>query len=242
MSEKNNLLSIVNDNSKIELQSLKRTSHYMMDSPSVTFNHSHLSFSASAYRKMGFEKYKHCSIQIETGIGPEEALALYLTPNNEPASESNCPIKVNDRKTNFAITCFGTIAKQIPKVVRLLKKPRNQRRIFTFFDKKAKRWKIPLEPCFEYRNRDFKNLVDAKAVYRLLFKGNVEYIGQSSQLNRRINQHLKEGLIKFDTVEYSVLNNVSDDRRREYEAKFLKEFVEENGLLPPHNRIMGVQH
>ena len=39
-----------------------------------------------------------------------------------------------------------------------------------------------------------------------------------------------------------LLNNVSDDRRREYEAKFLKEFVEENGLLPPHNRIMGVQH
>ena len=59
MSEKNSLLSIVEDNSKIELQSLKRTSHYMMDSPSVTFNHSHLSFSASAYRKMGFEKYKH---------------------------------------------------------------------------------------------------------------------------------------------------------------------------------------
>lgn len=240
--ERNNSLSIVEENSKIELQSLKRTSHYMMDSPSVTFNHSHLSFSSSAYKKLGFERYKHCAIQIEAGIGPEEALALYLTPNNDPASDSNCPIKVNDRKTNFAITCFGTIAKQIPKVVRLLKRPRNQRRIFISFDKKARRWKIPLAPCFEYRNRDFKNLVDAKAIYRLLFKGHIEYIGQTSSLNRRINQHLKEGVIKFDTVEYSVLNNVSDDLRREYEAKFLKEYVAENGLLPSFNRIMGVQH
>ena len=50
----------------------------MMDSPSVTFNHSHLSFSSSAFEKLGFEKYKHCAIQIEAGIGPEEALKLYI--------------------------------------------------------------------------------------------------------------------------------------------------------------------
>ena len=92
-----------------------------MENPSVFLNHSYINFSASAFKRLGFDKYKHCQIVIEEGIGPEEALALYLSPNNDPASDTNCPIKVNDRKTNFTISCFGTIAKQIPKIVSLLK-------------------------------------------------------------------------------------------------------------------------
>jgi len=45
--------------------------------------------------------------------------------------------------------------------------------------------------------------------------------------------------IKFDIVEYSVLSNVSDEERKKWEAYHLKKFIDENGLLPPHNRVMG---
>ena len=213
-----------------------------MENPSVFLNDSYINFSASAFKRLGFDKYKHCQIVIEEGIGPEEALALYLLPNNDPASDSNCPIKVNDRKTNFTITCFGTIAKQIPKIVSLLKKPRQQRRIFLIWDDVNKMWKIPLKPCFEYRNRDLKNLVDGKGIYGLLYNGDIQYIGETNNINRRVNQHLKNDEIKFDTVEYSVLSNVSDDERKKWEDYHLKKFIDENGLLPPHNRIMGKQH
>ena len=53
---------------------------------------------------------------------------------------------------------------------------------------------------------------------------------------------IKNDEIKFDTVEYSVLSNVSDDERKKWEDYHLKKFIDENGLLPPHNRIMGKQH
>lgn len=239
----NNYLTIVKDqNRKLKFKPLKRTSHYLMENPSVFLNHSYINFSSSAFKRLGFDKYKHCQIVIEEGIGPEEALALYLLPNNDPASDTNCPIRVNDRKTNFSISCFGTIAKQIPKIVSLLKKPRQQRRIFLIWDDVNKMWKIPLKPCFEYRNRDLKNLIDGKGIYRLLYNGDIQYIGETNNINRRVNQHLKNDEIKFDTVEYSVLSNVNDDERKKWEDYHLKKFIDENGLLPPHNRIMGKQH
>ena len=102
-------------------------------------------------------------------------------------------------------------------------------------------WKIPLKPCFEYRNRDLKNLIDGKGIYRLLYNGDIQYIGETNNINRRVNQHLKNDEIKFDTVEYSVLSNVNDDERKKWEVYHLKKFIDENGLLPPHNRIMGKQ-
>ena len=239
----NNYLSVVSDQKrKLKFKPLKRTSHYLMENPSVFLNHSYINFSSSAFKRLGFDKYKHCQIVIEEGIGPEEALALYLSPNNDPASDTNCPIRVNDRKTNFSISCFGTIAKQIPKIVSLLKKPRQQRRIFLIWDDVNKMWKIPLKPCFEYRNRDLKNLIDGKGIYRLLYNGDIQYIGETNNINRRVNQHLKNDEIKFDTVEYSVLSNVNDDERKKWEDYHLKKFIDENGLLPPHNRIMGKQH
>ena len=48
--------------------------------------------------------------------------------------------------------------------------------------------------------------------------------------------------IKFDIVEYSVLSNVSDEERKKWEGYHLKKFIDENGLLPPHNRVMGREH
>ena len=108
----NNYLSVVSDQKrKLKFKPLKRTSHYLMENPSVFLNDSYINFSASAFKRLGFDKYKHCQIVIEEGIGPEEALALYLLPNNDPASDSNCPIKVNDRKTNFTHNLFWNDSK-----------------------------------------------------------------------------------------------------------------------------------
>ena len=60
--------------------------------------------------------------------------------------------------------------------------------------------------------------------------------------NNLINTSLKNDEIKFDTVEYSVLSNVTDEERKKWEAYHLKKFIDENGLLPPHNRVMGREH
>ena len=87
-----------------------------------------------------------------------------------------------------------------------------------------------------------KNLIDGKGIYRLLYNGDIQYIGETNNINRRINQHLKNDEIKFDTVEYSVLSNVTDEERKKWEAYHLKKFIDENGLLPPHNRVMGREH
>ena len=86
-------------------------------------------------------------------------------------------------------------------------------------------------------NVDLK-IMGAKKVVRLVKLT----IGETNNINRRINQHLKNDEIKFDTVEYSVLSNVTDEERKKWEAYHLKKFIDENGLLHPHNRVMGREH
>ena len=48
--------------------------------------------------------------------------------------------------------------------------------------------------------------------------------------------------IKFDEIQYSILNNQSDEERKEWEAFHLDLVVKETGLLPPHNRNRGKSH
>ena len=143
----------------------------------------------------------------------------------------------NFKELSFLVYGLGSTGKSVIKFFEKYKLKN-----YHVWDDVNKMWKIPLKPCFEYRNRDLKNLVDGKGIYRLLYNGDIQYIGETNNINRRVNQHLKNDEIKFDTVEYSVLSNVSDDERKKWEDYHLKKFIDENGLLPPHNRIMGKQH
>ena len=97
-------------------------------------------------------------------------------------------------------------------------------------------------PGFEFRCRDPQNLKDVKGIYRLSYNGHPQYIGETNNLSRRIYEHIKNEEIKFDEIHYSVLNNQSDEERKEWESFHLDQFIKEFGLLPPHNRNRGKSH
>ena len=204
--------------------------------------YSYLYFSASAFEQLDAKNYTSCAFSIEENCLPEEALKLYIELKNDPEGEFNCPIKLNKSNSIFTVNCTATIVQQIPRLKILQKRSREERRLFLKYDEDLKLWYIPLAPAFEYRSRDAHNLDDAKAIYRLAFNGNVQYIGETNNLSRRINEHLKQEEIKFDEIQYSILNNQSDDERKKWESFHLELFVKEHGLLPPHNRIRGKSH
>lgn len=235
------LLSIDGGKTK-KLKRLRRKSHFLMNEPSVSIKYSYFYFSASAFEQLDAKKYSSCAFSIEDGVAPEEALKLYIELNNEPEGELNCPINFNKTNSIFTVGCTATIVQQIPRLKILQKKSREERRIFLKYDEVQKLWYLPLVPGFEYRCRDPQNLDDAKGIYRLAFNGNVQYIGETNNLSRRIYEHIKQEEIKFDEIQYSILNNQTDEERKEWEAFHLDLVVKETGLLPPHNRNRGKLH
>ena len=46
-------------------------------------------------------------------------------------------------------------------------------------------------------------------------------------MSRRIYEHIKQEEIKFDEIQYSILNNQSDEERKEWEAFHLDLVVKE---------------
>lgn len=233
-------LSVIdNFGSQKKLKRIRRKSHFLRNEPSVSIRGSHVYFSASSFEIMEANKFKRCAFSIEENAEPEEALRLYIELNNEPESDSNCPLNFNKTKSIFSVSCTATIIQQLPRLKSVLKKKREDRRIFLRFDDVLNLWYIPLTPDFEFRCRDPKNLNDVKGIYRLAFNGNVQYIGETNNLSRRINEHIRQEEIMFDEIHYSVLNNISDDERKEWETFHLELYIKENGLLPPHNRNRG---
>ena len=236
------LLSIEGGKIHKKLKRLRRRSHYLMHEPSVSIKYSYFYFSASAFDQLEAKKFKSCAFSVEDGVAPEEALKLYIELNNEPEGELNCPINFNKANSIFTVGCTATIVQQIPRLNTLLKKKREERRIFLKYDKGLNLWYLPLVPGFEFRCRDPQNLKDVKGIYRLSYNGHPQYIGETNNLSRRIYEHIKNEEIKFDEIHYSVLNNQSDEERKEWESFHLDQFIKEFGLLPPHNRNRGKTH
>ena len=140
-----------------------------MHEPSVSIKYSYFYFSASAFDQLEAKKFKSCAFSVEDGVAPEEALKLYIELNNEPEGELNCPINFNKANSIFTVGCTATIVQQIPRLNTLLKKKREERRIFLKYDKGLNLWYLPLVPGFEFRCRDPQNLKDVKGIYRLSY-------------------------------------------------------------------------
>ena len=67
----NSYLSVVSEQKrKMKFKPLKRTSHYLMENPSVFLNHSYINFSASAFKRLGFGRWDTCSIQVAFALAP----------------------------------------------------------------------------------------------------------------------------------------------------------------------------
>ena len=145
---------------------------------------------------------------IEEGIAPEEALKLIYCHLIMILLQILIVQLILINLTQYLLlgVQLQSFSKyQRPKIVSI-KKVEKQRRIFLKYDEVQKLWNLPLKPCFEYRNRDLKNLDDAKGIYRLAFNGNdIQYIGETNNLSRRYINIIKNDEIKFDEIQYSVL-------------------------------------
>ena len=222
---------------KTKLRRLRRMSHFLLDKPSVTFRTSGLYFSKSAVETLEIDKFKNCYISIEDGIDVEEALKIYLEFNNDQVSEENLPVKMH-KANGCMVSAVRTIFNQIPRAQALAYKKRSERRIFLEKDMSLGTWYFPLAPQFECKTRNVQKIPGIKCIYQLVFRDNIQRIGETNNLQRRCKEYQREN-IPFDEVRYSPMNTLSDEERKSWETFHLKKYVHEIGALPPYNYQAG---
>jgi|TARA_Y100000389_G_C17350326_1_gene458094 hypothetical protein len=223
---------------KTKLRRLRRMSHFLLDRPSISIRNTGIYFSASAVDELDIEKYQNCILSIEDGIDIQEALRVYVEFNNDPVSDENCPIRMH-KANGCMVSATSTIFNQIPRAkILAASKKRSERRIFLEKDNTINTWYFPLAPQFETRTRKVDNLPDVKCIYQLVFRENIQRIGETGNLHRRGKEYQRDN-IPFDEVRYSLMNNLSDDERKSWETYHLQKYLRDVGQLPPYNYQNG---
>ena len=99
------------------------------------------------------------------------------------------------------VSATSTIFNQIPRAKLLASKKRSERRIFLEKDLTINTWFFPLAPQFETKTRKVDNLPEVKCIYQLVFRENIQRIGETGNLHRRCKEYQRDN-IPFDEVRY----------------------------------------
>ncbi|WP_440633189.1 hypothetical protein [Candidatus Pelagibacter sp. HIMB1485] len=235
MSEKLQLLQ--NDN-VLNFSDIKKQSGFVSRQPSATPRDGVIYLSSSTYHTLKLEDYSHCKISTVGEL--KECERLYFRLNNEPTSSDNYLILKGKQTQRAGAVISGTssIATIIPRYASLLKKPINQRKIDLKKCEKSGFWYMRLIPDYEYKVHDLDNPPKEKVIYKIIYNGHIQNIGETNNLPRRLKEKKNQG-VPMDEVYYSLMNTCSDDERKNWESFHIKKYVKEHGGLPPHNYQLG---
>ena len=97
-------------------------------------------------------------------------------------------------------------------------------------------WEIQVCPAFENSSKSKSEIsADIKGIYQYRRNGEVVYIGRGNIRDRVSSPERKEW--EFDTIEYSIIEDESEQGR--WEGYWLDQYVKEHARLPLYNRISG---
>ena len=82
--------------------------------------------------------------------------------------------------------------------------------------------------------RDFSKMGEFSALYYLCHNGQINRIGESSNLKKRLSDYKRQE-IPFDEVHYCRMDSFSNDERKGWESYLINQYVTEKGMLPPYN-------
>ena len=217
-----------------KLKRLSRLSHFMLNSPSVTLRSGSIYFSASAVEELEIHKYKSCYISIKDNVDPTEATEIYVEFNNDCESVQNAPVKMGLKQIGASVTQLGTVLNQLVHAKALVKQNRKERRRFLKKDLSNDKWFFTVAPKPYLKVRDFSKMGEFSALYYLCHNGQINRIGESSNLKKRLSDYKRQE-IPFDEVHYCRMDSFSNDERKNWESYLINQYVTEKGMLPPYN-------
>ena len=226
-------------NKKFEFIDIEKESGFVSKKPSCTPKTQTIGLSVSACKELKLETFSHCNI---SSISPlEETSRLYLRFNNNESSKTNFKLlKPIDGSIRSGAVISGTtiLCRKVPRYNALVNKPLRDRKTELGLCSETGLMYIPLGPEFENKLMDINNAPEDKAIYKILYNGNILNIGETNNLSRRLKEKKAQGL-KMHEVYYSPMNTYSDDERKNWETIHIEKYKKQYGSLPPENRQSG---
>ena len=223
-----------------KLKKLSRLSHFMLGAMSVTLRTGSFYFNASAVRELEIGKYKSCYISIKDNVNPGDATEIYVEFNNDPESIQNAPVKMGKRLIGASVTQLGTVLNQLTHAKACIKQSRKERRRFLSKDPTNNKWFFTVAPRPYLKVKDFSQIGEFPAIYYLCHHGQINRIGESSNLKRRLSDYKRQE-VPFDEIHYCRMDSFTDSERKDWETYHINQYVNEKGMLPPYNFQNGRQ-
>ena len=233
-----NNLKLIDKTDNFGFIDIEKQSGFARKEPTVTMRDMAIYVSVSAIDKMGLREFKTMRLSLRETKDDGHIDRLYFRPSKEVSGKTNYLIHFDERGTGATISGLKSVYEQIPKLKNILKGLFSDRRLFLKYCKETGLFYCQLKSNFENKIKDLELTPKVPAVYKIMFRGTIQNIGETNDLNRRLKE--KEVMeIPIDSVEYSDMSHATDEQRRDCEWELLEAYKKEFYHYPPHNKQGG---
>ena len=231
---------------------LEQQSGHANKKPVLTLGLHGMHVSVSAAIKMGLKgkKYNYCRFSLVKANDKGHIDRIYIRPEIvSPDERKNKHFLINYSKLGDGAVISGvkSLYDQLPRLKKILEGKFSDRRIELNFCEISKLHYFGLGANFDQTLLSLNKVPKVKAVYRISYKDTIQNIGETNNLARRLKEKgitevlASKGVseIPMDKVEYSVMENATDEQRRDCEWEHLNKHKEQFGHYPPFNHQGG---
>ena len=233
-----NNLKLINETKDFGFIDIEKQSGFARKEPTVTIRDLAIYISVSSIAKMELREYKTMRLSLRETKDNGHIDRLYFRPSKEETSKSNYLITFDERRTGASISGLTSVYEQIPKLKNILKGRFSDRKLLLKFCSETELYYCQLKSNFENKITNLELVPETSAVYRIMFRGTIQNIGETNNLKRRLKEKELEDM-PIDSVEYSDMSHATDEQRRDCEWELLEFYKKEFHHYPPHNKQGG---
>jgi len=231
-------LKLVNKIDSFDFVDIEKQSGFSRKEPTVTIRDMAIYISCSAVIKMDLKDYKTMRLSLRETKDEGHIDRLYFRPSKESSGKTNYLMHFDPRGIGVTVSGIKSVFEQIPKLKKIREGRFNDRRQFLKLCEKTGLYYCQLKSNFENKVINLDLTPEMPAVYKIMYRGTIQNIGETNNLKRRLKEKEIEE-IPIDHVEYSDMSHANDEQRKDCEWELLEDYKKEFYHYPPHNKQGG---
>jgi hypothetical protein len=243
-------LKLIDKVKTIEFVDIGMQSGHINKAPTVRLGDTNIHVTVSAVKKMDLYDKTHVRFSFVRSLDKGHINRLYIRPlviEKDKRTKFDYLINHGEKSDGKSISGVTTLYRQIPRLKKIIEGRFSNTKIeIKECDQTGFNY-IPIGANFEDTVTDFNKVPKIKAIYKISYRGNVQNIGETNNLQRRLKEkgitqsHLEQGIkeIPFDLVEYSNMDDATDEQRFDCEWEHLELHKKQHGSYPPFNFQSG---
>jgi len=233
-----NNLKLINENNNFNFVDIEKQSGFVRKDPTITIRDMVIYVSVSALDKMNLNQYKTMRVSLRETKEEGHIDRLYFRPSKDENGKGNYLISFSEHHTGATISGTKSIIEKIPKLKSILKGRFKDRKLPLKLCSETGFYYCQLKSNFENSLTDLSLAPEVPVVYRIMYKGIIQNIGETNNLKRRLKEKEIEEM-PMDSVDYSDMSKATEVQRMDCEWELLEEYKKSFYHYPPQNKQAG---